>query len=183
MHKDSIQIDDLHFEQWIHKQRIHERIEELAAEIRPFYDGKDLVVIGVLNGAVFFTIRLLRALGIPYRLDFIQASSYRGTRSTGEVKVSPIKENLKDSEVLIMEDIVDTGRTISVIKSEVMERGPASMRVASLFYKPEADKHDQQPDFVGFSIPDHFILGFGLDYNGKGRELEDVYKLVEKTKI
>lgn len=180
MNDKHIQIKGLEFEPYLEKSEILTRIKELADEIRPHYEGKDLVVIGVLNGAVFFTIALLRELNISYRLDFVQAASYKGTKSTGEVSVTSIKEKLEGSEVLLVEDIVDTGKTISVIKSVVNDSSPKSVRVASLFYKPDADIHNQPPEFVGFSIPDFFILGFGLDYDGKGRELQDVYKLVEE---
>ena len=127
---------------------------------------------------VFFTIDLMRALDLPYRLDFVQASSYKGLTSTGVVNVTPIKEKIENSHVLLIEDIIDTGRTIEVIKKVVLEQKPTSFRIASLFYKPDADENNAPPDFVGFSIANHFILGYGLDYDGLGRELKDVYRVV-----
>ncbi len=175
-----IKIHDLQFEEWITKDQIDTAVNRLAKEIRPKYQSLDLLIIGVLNGAVFFTIDLIRKLEIPYRLDFIQATSYKGTQSTGQVSVTAIKEKIEHSHVLIVEDIVDTGRTIDVIKKTIELKNPKSIRIASLFYKPEADEKNNPPDFVGFSIPNHFILGYGLDYNGLGRELEDVYKIVQE---
>lgn len=174
-----IQVGDLQFEKWLSKKSIHEKIEQLAEEIRAVYEGKEVIVIGVLNGGVFITIDLVRALNIPCRLDFVQAASYVGTTSTGEVKMTAIKERIENCHVLLVEDIVDTGRTIQVIKKNLMKQQPASLRIASLFYKPEADLFNCPPDFVGFPIPNAFILGYGLDYNGLGRELEDVYRAKE----
>ena len=156
-----------------------QKINAMSEEVRKFYDGKDLLVIGVLNGAVFVTIDLIRKLNIHYRLDFIQASSYQGTSSTGKVKLTKIKERILDSHVLLVEDIVDTGRTVDVIRKSILQSKPASFRVASLFYKPEADLKNNPPDFIGFSIPSYFIVGYGLDYDGLGRDLPDVYKVAD----
>ena len=174
-----IKVHDLLFEPWLLNSQLKEAIQRLASEIRPHYVDKDLLVIGVLNGAVFFAVDLMRELNLPYRLDFVQASSYKGTSSTGNVHVTNIKERIKDSHVLLVEDIVDTGRTVRVLKSVIKESDPASLRIASLFYKPEADLHNQPPDFIGFSIPNAFILGYGLDYDGLGRDLTDVYVVKE----
>ncbi len=176
MNAKEIQVHDLIFEEWVPNSDIQKVITRMASDIRTIYSDQDLVVIGVLNGAVFFTVDLLRALNLPYRLDFVQASSYVGTQSSGHVSLTPIKEKIEQSHVLIVEDIVDTGRTIEVIKNKLLESKPASIRVASLFYKPDADENNQPPDFIGFSIPNYFILGYGLDYDGLGRELSDIYK-------
>lgn len=174
-----IEVGDRRFECWISHEAIKTRIDEMAAEIRATYAGKELVIIGVLNGGAFFTVDLIRSLGIPCRLDFVQAASYVGMTSSGEVKMTSIKESIKDCHVLLSEDIVDSGRTMQVIKKNLMEKGPASLRLASLFYKPEADLFNEAPDYTGYSIPNAFILGYGLDYNGLGRELQDVYRVIE----
>ncbi len=179
MTTEQIKVHNLIFEKWISKDEIQDKVKSMADEIRPVYEGKDLLVIGVLNGAVFFTVDLLRELDIHYRLDFVQASSYQGTSSTGKVKLTKIKERILDSHVLLIEDIVDTGRTVDVIRTSILASRPASFQVASLFYKPEADIKDNPPDFIGFSIPNKFILGFGLDYDGLGRDLRDVYQVSE----
>jgi hypoxanthine phosphoribosyltransferase len=175
----TINVHDLTFEKWISQADIELAIHRMAIEIRAQYENSDLLVIGVLNGAVFFTVDLLRELDLPYRLDFVQAASYKGTQSTGTVSTTPLKERIANSHVLLVEDIVDTGRTVQVIKSVIMDSKPASFRIASLFYKPEADLHNKPPDFIGFSIPNDFILGYGLDYDGLGRELRDVYRVTE----
>ena len=177
MEPKKIKVHDLHFEEFIPSEDIQKAVNRIADEIRPHYTDKKLLVIGVLNGAVYFTIDLLRQLDLPYRLDFIQASSYDGTTSTGQVTLTKIKEDIANSHILLIEDIVDTGRTIDVIKTRLQNENPASIRVASLFYKPDADEHKNPPDFIGFSIPNHFILGYGLDYDSLGRELPDVYKV------
>ena len=174
-----IQLHNLRFEKWISSEEINQKIKSMAEEIKEVYEGTDLLVIGVLNGAVFTTVDLMRELKIHYRMDFIQASSYKGTSSTGKVSLTKIKERILDSHVLLVEDIVDTGRTVDVIRTSILKSKPASFRVASLFYKPDADIKNRPPEFIGFSIPTYFIVGYGLDYDGLGRDLKDVYKVVE----
>lgn len=173
-----IKIHHLNFEEWLPQEDIEKAVKRLAEEIMPKYQDMDTLVIGVLNGAVFFTVDLIRQFNFPFRLDFVQAASYQGMESTGKVEVTAIKEKIEGSHVLLVEDIVDTGRTIQVIKNKIQQANPASIEVASLFYKPDADENNNPPDYIGFSIPNHFILGYGLDYDGLGRELRDVYKVI-----
>ena len=179
MSDSKIKVHDLFFKPYITSDQLNDTVKRLANELKPLYAGKDLLVIGVLNGAVFFTVDLLRELNLPYRLDFIQASSYSGIQSSGHVHVTELKERITDAHVLLIEDIVDTGRTIQVIKAVIQDSDPASVRLASLFYKPEADLYKTPPDFIGFTIPNDFILGYGLDYDGLGRDLKDVYVVAD----
>lgn len=152
------------------------KIVELGAQISQDYAGKDLVVVGILKGAALFTSDLFRAITIPAELDFMRISSYgASTKSTGVHRVLlDLDYTLEGRHVLIVEDIVDTGLTIKFLREYLSQRGPASLKVASLLDKPSRRKVDVAVDYRGFEVPDFFVVGNGLDYAEKYRNLRDI---------
>jgi hypoxanthine phosphoribosyltransferase len=157
----------------ISESQIQARVHELAQQISEDYENRDLVLICVLKGAVVFLADLLRALSIPVRCEFIQLASYGdGTEPSEHIRmVQELDINLRQSEVLIVEDIVDTGRTLSFLIKHVKAWEPASVKVCSLLDKPARRKKATVIDYVGFEIPDTFVVGYGLDYAQKYRNL------------
>ncbi len=160
-------------EVYLAQEKIQARIKELADEINKDFAGKELHVIGILNGAFMFTADLVRHLTIPVTLEFMAASSYGdGTVSSGELKINlDIKKDIEGKHVLIIEDIVDTGLTLKVLKKNLEERRPSSLKLASFLFKPARLEHPVDIDYLGFEIEDHFVIGYGLDYAGRYREL------------
>lgn len=156
----------------ITEKEISKKIKELGAEITKKYKGKELVVVGVLKGSYLFFADLIREIDLDIETDFCALSSYHGTSSTGEVKITlDMQKSIKDKHVLIVEDIVDTGLTMSFLRQHCQSRQPKSIAVASLLFKPEALKVETKLDYVGFKIPNDFVVGFGLDYQGQYRHL------------
>jgi len=173
-----IQIRDKSFVVSISAEKIQTRILEMAAEISRDYEDKKPIFVCILNGAFIFAADLFRALSIECEITFLKLSSYSGTQSTGVVsKISEIKVNLKDRHVVILEDIVDTGETAVYIVEEMKRHQAADVRFASLLIKPKALQHTVRPDYVGFEVPNDFLVGYGLDYDGLGRNLPDIFVL------
>lgn len=171
-------INSKEFEPYIDRSQISNRLNELAEQIDTDYAGKSLVMLAVLNGAFIFAGDLIRLLKVDAEVSFVKLKSYRGTASTGEVQtLIGLMHELKDREVLIVEDIIDTGRTMSKLLEMVWEQSPASVKVCTLLVKPDVFKNKYQLDYVGFSIPDKFVVGYGLDYDELGRQLPDIYKI------
>jgi len=158
------------------KEQIGERIVELAAEIDRDYAGEDLLLVGVLNGAVMVMADLSRALTIHCRMDWMAVSSYgSGTQSSGVVRIlKDLSTDITGVHVLVVEDIIDTGLTLSYLVSNLRSRGPASLNVLTVFRKPEAARNPVNIAYVGFDIPDEFVVGYGLDYDGLYRNLTSV---------
>ncbi len=152
------------------------RIAELAAQIDQDYVDKELLLVGVLNGAVMVMADLSRALTIHCRMDWMAVSSYgSGTRSSGVVRIlKDLSSDITGMHVLVVEDIIDTGLTLSYLISNLLSRGPASLRVLTAFRKPEAAQNAVQVSYVGFDIPNEFVVGYGLDYDGRYRNLRSV---------
>lgn len=170
----------LTFEPYIERERIDRRIKELAEEIKRDCHGKKPLFLCVLNGAFPFAADLFRAVDIDAEISFIRLKSYEGMGSTGVVKeVIGLNEDIKGRTVIIVEDIVDTGNTIYRLLKTLEAKEPAELKVATLLFKPEALKCNVRPDYVGFSIPSKFIIGFGLDLDGLARNLADIYVLKE----
>src|SRR5215831_10559151 len=165
----------------ISARRIARRVRELGQEISAVYADLDqpLVMVVILKGAAVFAADLLRSLSIPAELEFVRASSYgSGTASTGRVKFAHLVEGpLTGRDILLVEDIVDSGRTISVIVKELQRHHPASLRLAALLDRPARREINVHTDFTGFRIPDRFVIGYGLDYAGLYRELPGIYSL------
>lgn len=157
----------------VSEEEVDRRIEEIGAQISKDYAGKQVHLICVLKGGVFFTCELAKRISIPVSMDFISVSSYgSGTKSSGVVKlVKDLDEPLDGKEVLIVEDIIDSGRTLSYLIEILYKRNPASIRLCTLLDKPERRVADVKVDYVGFAIPDEFVVGYGLDYDQKYRNL------------
>ncbi len=157
-------------------EQIESRMRELAAEIDRDYADKDLLLIGVLNGAVMVMADLSRALTIHCRMDWMAISSYgSGTKSSGVVRIlKDLNTDISGMHVLVVEDIIDTGLTLSYMISNLRSRGPASLEVMAAFRKPEAQRVEVDVAYVGFDISNEFVVGYGLDYNGHYRNLRSV---------
>lgn len=157
---------------------IHARIRELASELDAHHQGRHILVLVVLKGSVPFSADLMRQLHLPLHVDYIRAKSYDGQASSGEVVFSHLPEEpLQERHVVIVEDILDTGNTAVAILDFVKAQHPASITLVSLLDKPFRRKRDIEADFVGFTIDDHFVVGYGLDYNERYRELDAIYTL------
>lgn len=174
-----IKVNGRQFEPYLTVSQIDEQIKRLAAQINNDYEGKRPLFIAILNGSFMFASDLFKELTIEAEICFIKLASYKGTRSTGNVVTSiGLDESLKDRNVIIIEDIVDTGKTLSEFLPQLKDHHPASLKIAALLHKPDALVHPLTIDYLGFSVPNKFLLGFGLDYDGLGRNLKEIYKLV-----
>ena len=174
-----VRIEDKTFGIYIQDQEIQQAIQTIANEMNVLYTDKKPIFISVLNGAFMFTADLLKKIEGPCELSFIKLSSYSGTTSTGTVKeIVGLQEEIAGRDVIVIEDIIDTGITMQKIISQLEFKNPASIRIATLLLKPDSVKVPIKPDFVCFSIPDKFVVGYGLDLNGIGRNLPDIYQLI-----
>jgi len=155
-------------------QEIQDRVHELAQIIEKDYDGKDLLMVCVLNGAAVFYIDLLMAMDIPLEMNFIRVSSYgAGTESSGTVRILyDLEADVTGKHVLIVEDIIDSGRTLKKLSALLRDRGAADVRCICLLDKPQRREVEMHADYVGFNVPDKFLVGYGLDYDGKYRNLK-----------
>ena len=177
---DTVKIKDKSFRVSIPEAEIKERVKVLAEQMSKDLEGKNPIFLGVLNGSFIFAADLMREMTIPCEISFVKLASYQGTTSTGKVQeVLGINENLSGRTVVIVEDIVESGQTMKQMIESLGTRNPESVRICTLFFKPEKLKEELNLDYVAFSIPDDFIVGYGLDYDGLGRELKDVYTIVE----
>ena len=158
------------------KQQIADRTREIGEKITADYAGKSIVLIGVLKGAAIFLADLARAIGVDNTFDFVAVSSYGRARvSSGAVKlIKDIDNPIEGKHVIIVEDILDTGLTLSFLKRMLMQHRPRSLRVAALLDKPERRIEPIQAEYVGFSIPNHFVIGYGMDYAERFRNLPDI---------
>ena len=174
-----VKIKDKTFETSMTEAEIKQRVKELAQQMSRDLEGKNPLFLAVLNGAFIFAADLMREMTIPCEISFVKLASYQGTTSTGTIhEVIGINEDLMGRTVVIVEDIVESGQTIKRMMEQIGTRHPASVQVCTLFFKPEKLKEDLTLDYVAFSIPNDFILGYGLDYDQQGRGLKDLYTLV-----
>lgn len=172
-------VHDKEFELNIPAEVIQERIGQLAAEISKDMEGDRPFFIVVLNGAFLFAADLFRRIPGACEIAFIRVSSYAGTSSSGHVKnVMGIDKDLSGRRVVIIEDIVDSGDTAVFLMEEIRKHGPTDIRFASLLFKPKALKQPFKPDYVGFEVENDFLVGYGLDYDGYGRNTDSIYKLI-----
>ena len=175
-----IKIKDKTFKTSITEAEIKERVKALAEQISKDMEGKVPLFLGVLNGAFVFAADLMRELTIPSEISFVKLASYQGTTSTGKInEVLGINEDLSGRTVIIVEDIVESGLTMKRMIESLGTRNPASVHICTLFLKPDKLKEDLDIDYVAFRIPDDFIIGYGLDYDHLGRELREIYTIVE----
>ena len=180
MDKDIVQVHDKHFKLIISEAEIQKEVTRIAVEMNLELADKDPIFLGILNGAFMFASDLYRQLTFPCQITFLKLASYSGTKSTGRVKqLIGINWDLKDRVVVVLEDIVDTGVTLETIIRQLSGYQPAEIRVATFLHKPEATVMEVKLDYVGMEIPNDFILGYGLDYDGYGRNFKEIYQLVD----
>ena len=161
------------------KCMIRLRVKEIAETINKEYQGKRPLIIAILNGSFMFAADLFKHLTIDTEISFIKLASYKGMKSTGNVVTSiGLDAELYGKDVIIIEDIVDTGKTLYNFLPKLKDHHPASLKIAALLHKPEATKFPLTLDYVGFSIQDKFVIGYGLDYDGRGRNLKEIYQVV-----
>ena len=174
-----IQVHDKSFETYLSEATILQRIKELGTEINRDYAGKRPLFIAILNGSFMFAADLFKQLEIPAELCFIKLASYKGMKSSGNVVTSiGLEDDLFGKEVIIVEDIVDTGKTLHQFLPKLMHQQPKSLKIATLLHKSEATAFPLKLDYVGFDIPNKFVVGYGLDYDGLGRNFKEIYQLV-----
>lgn len=157
----------------IEEEKIQQRVKEIAKQITKEYENKELILICILKGSTFFTVDLAKRINNKLKLEFIQVSSYYdSTTSSGKIEMKlDLKESIEGKEVIIVEDIIDTGRTLSYLMEHLKERKPKSLKLCTLLDKPERRIYDVKVDYVGFEIPDKFVVGYGLDVNEQYRNL------------
>ena len=175
-----IKLHDKTFDTYLSEQTIQDTIERMAAQINADYAGKRPLFIAILNGSFMFAADLFKRLTIDSEICFIKLASYRGMKSSGQVITAiGLDVDLFGRDVVIIEDIVDTGKTLNEFLPKLDHQQPASLKIASLLHKPEATQFPLTIDYVGFSIPNKFVVGYGLDYDGLGRNLKEIYQLAE----
>ena len=179
MNPDHISLHNKQFEPYLSAAQLTAAIREVATRINQEYAGQQVLFVVVLNGSFMFAADLLKEISLDCEICFIRVASYQGTSSTGEVKeVLGLTEEIQGRHAIILEDIVDTGHTMQMLLDTLGARQPASLEVATLFLKPECLQHELPLRYVGLSIPNDFIVGYGLDFDGLGRNYPEVYKAV-----
>lgn len=178
----TVTYNGLCFKPFITSEQIAERVGSIAAEISETYEGKNPLIVCVLNGAFPFAADLFMNLTTDAEIAFVRLQSYSGTESTGNVRqMVGLSESVKGRNVVVVEDIIDTGRTMARFLEDLKVQEPADVKVATLLFKPDALQMPLQPDYVGFTIPSKFIIGYGLDLDGKARNLKDIYVLNQEN--
>lgn len=171
---------DKQFEPYLTAPEIHDRIKALARQLDQDYAGKKPLFIAILNGSFMFAADLFKEISIDAEICFIKLASYKGTKSSGQVITAiGLDTDLFGRDVVIVEDIVDTGKTLSEFLPQLHHQQPASLKIVALLHKPEATVFPIPIDYLGFAIPNKFVVGYGLDYDGLGRNIREIYKLVE----
>ena len=182
--KIKMQTKELHGKKFvtsIPREEIEREVKRVANEINNDYQGKRPILLGVLNGAFMFAADLMRNLDIECEISFVKMSSYQGTTTTGEVReVIGLNNSIEGRDIIVIEDIVDTGLTMQRMLELLKKHNPASINIASLFLKPARLKVPVEVKYSAFTIPDRFIVGYGLDYDGLGRNLPDIYDAAEE---
>jgi hypoxanthine phosphoribosyltransferase len=174
-----IKVHDKVFETYLSEETIRQKIQEIGAALNRDYKGKKPLFIAILNGAFIFAADLFKQLEIDAEICFIKLVSYRGMKSTGKIITSiGLVDDLFGRDVILVEDIVDTGKTLHQFLPKLLHQQPASLRIAALLHKPAASVFPIKIDYLGFSIPDKFVVGYGLDFDGLGRNLREIYQLV-----
>jgi len=176
----NVTVHQKEFELLLEEETIAKRIRLLAIQLNVDFENRNPVFIGVLNGSFLFLADLMKEIDLPCETEFIKIASYHGTSSSGAVKDAlGMPNNLKDRDVIIVEDIIDSGLTMKYILSKVHEQQPASVSVCTLLFKPDALKEEiPELTYVGFEIPNEFVVGYGLDYDGLGRNLNHIYRAI-----
>ena len=176
----TIQVKDRVFEPFIREEELLKEIKRVASEINRDYEGKEPLFLCVLNGSFMFAADLLKNVSVPCNVSFVKVASYSGTDTTGKVKeLMGLQENVKGRHVIIVEDIVDTGYTMRDVLDSLHDKKAASVQVCALLCKPDKLKVDINLKYLALNIPNGFIVGYGLDYDGFGRNSRDIYKIVK----
>jgi hypoxanthine phosphoribosyltransferase len=175
----TVRVNDKEFSLFLSKQEIEENIDRVAKVINDDLLGKNPLFLAVLNGSFMFAADLMKQINIPAQISFIKLASYEGMQSGGKVReVFGLSEKIDGRVVVIIEDIVDSGRTMQQLMASLETRNPAEIRIATFLFKPEALQCDVNPNYVVFEVPNKFVVGYGLDYDGYGRNLPEVYSLI-----
>jgi hypoxanthine phosphoribosyltransferase len=178
--KNIVVAHDLSFQPMISEAEIKGRVRELGQLISKRYRGKNPIFLAVLNGAFIFAADLVRACDMDCEVSFIKLKSYEGAESSGEVAQHiGLEMDVDGRAVILVEDIIDSGKTMAEFLPKLRELNPVSVEIVSLLFKPESLEHDLEIGYVGFEIPPRFVIGYGLDYDGLGRNLPDIYQLIE----
>lgn len=179
----TVRVSDKEFELFIPYEKILSVVEQLAGEMNEKLKDEKPLFLSILNGSFMFAADLFKCITLPdAEISFVKMASYKGENSTGVVKeLLGLNEDITGRTVVVLEDIVDSGNTIKQIIEQLKNKKVKEVKVATLLFKPESLKEKIKPDYVGFEIPDDFIVGYGLDYNGKGRNLIDIYKIKTNT--
>jgi hypoxanthine phosphoribosyltransferase len=173
-------IHDKKFVPYISEIEIKERIKAVAQQIENDYNGQKPLFIAILNGAFMFAADLFRELNMEAEIAFIKLASYKGTQSTGQVITAiGLDRDVHERHVIIVEDIVDTGKTLNAFLPQLQHSQPQSLKIAALLHKPDATVYPVKPHYVCFSIPNKFVVGYGLDFDGLGRNLKEIYQITE----
>jgi hypoxanthine phosphoribosyltransferase len=176
----TLRIHDKNFKSYISEEEIRQKVKKLASNLNRDYQGKKPIFIAILNGAFIFAADLFKSLTIDAEISFIKLASYKGMKSSGRVLTAiGLDIELFNRHVVILEDIVDTGKTLHEFLPQLWHQQPASLKIVALLHKPEARVFPVNVDYVGFEIPDKFVVGYGLDYNGLGRNTAAIYQLFE----
>ncbi|HWJ90054.1 MAG TPA: hypoxanthine phosphoribosyltransferase [Flavisolibacter sp.] len=173
-----IKLHDKTFDTYLSEQVIQDKVKEIAAQLNKDYAGKRPLFIAILNGSFMFAADLFKYLTIDAEICFIKLASYKGMRSSGNVITSiGLDQDLFDRDVIILEDIVDTGKTLNEFLPKLDHQQPRSLKIAALLHKPEATQFPLLINYLGFRIPNKFVVGYGLDYDGLGRNLKEIFQL------
>lgn len=174
-----VKVHDKNFETFLSEETIQQKVKEMAERINQDYAGERPLFIAILNGSFMFAADLFRYLTIEAELCFIKLASYKGMKSSGKVVTSiGLEEDIFGKQVIIVEDIVDTGKTLHNFMPKLVHQQPKSLKIAALLHKSEATKYPLELGYVGFDIPDKFVVGYGLDYDGLGRNLKEIYQVI-----
>lgn len=177
---DIITILDKRFSVYIQAEDIQNRVKEIAAKLNESHAGKTPLFLAILNGSFIFASDLLKNITIDCEISFVKLASYIGTSSTGKITTMiGLSESLNGKDIIIVEDIIDTGRTMKNLLGILHDHSPESITIVTLLFKKEALIENIKPDHVGFEVPDKFLVGYGLDYNSMGRNLEKIYVLLD----
>jgi hypoxanthine phosphoribosyltransferase len=176
----TVQVRELVFEKFIGAGEIDAAVQSVADAINRDYAGKNPLLLAILNGAFVFASDLMRKITVPCEISFVKFASYSGTSTTSKVKeLIGLNEEIAGRHVIVVEDIVDTGITMEKLLDEIRGKQPADVKLACFCFKPDAFKKSFRIDYLGMSIPNDFIVGYGLDYDGYGRNLPEIYKIVK----
>lgn len=173
-----LKVLDKSFVPFLSEAVLQEKIKEIATQINNDYQGKKPLFVAILNGSFMFAADLFKSITVDAEICFIKLASYKGTQSTGHVITAiGLDSNITDRHIIVVEDIIDTGKTLHTFLPQLVNQHPASLKVATLLHKPEATQFDMQIDYCCFSIPNKFVVGYGLDYDGFGRNTKEIYQL------